>query len=73
MPSMSIFLYINVRPLITIPDKPEGSDIIAHPYWHRPSKDFAGPGPYPNYILTTISKLAATSTKPFPALAPNTS
>jgi hypothetical protein len=36
-------------------------------------KDFAGPGPYPTYVLTTISKLAATSTNPFPAIAPNTS
>jgi hypothetical protein len=29
-------------------------------------KDFAGPGPYPTYVLTTISKLAATSMNPFP-------
>jgi len=36
-------------------------------------KDFAGPGPYPTYVLQTISKLAATSTNPFPAVAPNTS
>jgi hypothetical protein len=36
-------------------------------------KDFAGPGPYPTYVLQTISKLAATSTNPYPALAPNTS
>jgi hypothetical protein len=36
-------------------------------------KDFAGPGPYPTYILQTISKLAATSANPFPAIAPNTS
>ena len=36
-------------------------------------KDFAGPGPYPTYVLQTISKLAATSTNPFPAIAPNTS
>jgi hypothetical protein len=35
-------------------------------------KDFAGPGPYPTYVLQTISKLAATSTNPFPAIAPNT-
>jgi hypothetical protein len=36
-------------------------------------KDFAGPGPYPTYVLQTISKLAATSTNPFPAIAPNSS
>jgi hypothetical protein len=36
-------------------------------------KDFAGPGPYPTYVLQTISKLAATSANPFPAIAPNTS
>lgn len=36
-------------------------------------KDFAGPGPYPTYILQTISKLAATSTNLFPAIAPNNS
>jgi hypothetical protein len=36
-------------------------------------KDFAGPGPYPTYVLQTISKLAATSTNPFPAVAPNNS
>jgi hypothetical protein len=36
-------------------------------------KDLAGPGPYPTYVLQTISKLAATSTNPFPAAAPNTS
>jgi hypothetical protein len=34
-------------------------------------KDFAGPGPYPTYVLQTISKLAATSTDPFPAIASN--
>ena len=33
-------------------------------------KDFAGPGPYPTYVLQTI---AATSTNPFPAVAPNNS
>jgi Cyclin, N-terminal domain len=32
-------------------------------------KDFAGPGPYPTYVLQTISKLAASSTNPFPAIA----
>jgi hypothetical protein len=32
-------------------------------------KDFAGPGPYPTYVLQTISKLAAKSTNPFPAIA----
>jgi hypothetical protein len=36
-------------------------------------KDFAGPGPYPTYVLQTISKLAASSTNPFPAIAPNSS
>jgi hypothetical protein len=36
-------------------------------------KDFAGPGPSPTYVLQTISKLAATSANPFPAIAPNTS
>ena len=36
-------------------------------------KDFAGPGPYPTYVLQTISKLAAISTNPFPAVAPNKS
>ena len=36
-------------------------------------KDFAGPGPYPTYVLQTISKLAATSTNPFPAIALNNS
>ena len=36
-------------------------------------KDFAGPGPSPTYVLQTISKLATTSTNPFPATAPNTS
>ena len=36
-------------------------------------KDFAGPGPYLTYILQTISKLAATSTNLFPAIAPNNS
>ena len=36
-------------------------------------KDFAGPGPYPTYVLQTISKLAATATDPFLAVAPNNS
>ena len=36
-------------------------------------KDFAGPGPYPTYVLQTISKLAATSSNPFPAIALNNS
>ena len=36
-------------------------------------KDFAGPGPYPMYVLQTISKLASTLTNTFPAIAPNTS
>ena len=35
--------------------------------------DFAGPGSCSTYALTTISKLAATSTIPFPAISPNTS
>ena len=34
-------------------------------------KDFAGLGPYPTYVLQTISKLAATSTDSFPAIAPS--
>jgi hypothetical protein len=34
-------------------------------------KDFAGPGPYPTYVLQTISKLAATFTDPFPVIASN--
>jgi hypothetical protein len=33
-------------------------------------KDFAGPGPYPTYVLQTISKLAATSTNPYPQPRP---
>ena len=36
-------------------------------------KDFAGPGPYPTYVLQTILKLTAISTNPFPAVAPNKS
>ena len=36
-------------------------------------KDFAGPGPYPTFVLQTISKLATTSTNPFPTVAPNNS
>ena len=36
-------------------------------------KDFAGPGPYPTYVLQTISKLAVTATDPFLAIAPNNS
>ena len=36
-------------------------------------KDFAGPGPYPTYVLQTISKLTAISTNPFPTVAPNKS
>jgi hypothetical protein len=36
-------------------------------------KDFAEPGPYPTYVLQTIPKLAATSTNPFPTIAPNIS
>jgi hypothetical protein len=56
---MSIFLFVNFRPLITIPAKLEGSDIVAHPYWHCPSKDFTGLGLYLNYILMVISKHAA--------------
>ena len=28
-------------------------------------KDFAGPGPYPTYVLQTVSRLATTSTNPF--------
>ena len=31
-------------------------------------KDFTGPRPYPTYVLQTISKLAMTSTNPFPAI-----
>ena len=36
-------------------------------------KDFAGPGPYPTYVLQTISKLSAPSTRPLPVVAPNNS
>ncbi|KIM74161.1 hypothetical protein PILCRDRAFT_828447 [Piloderma croceum F 1598] len=36
-------------------------------------KDFAGPGPYPIYVLQRVSKLAPTSTNPFPAIALNMS
>ena len=28
-------------------------------------KDFAGPGPYPTYVLQTVSRLATTFTNPF--------
>ena len=46
-------------------------------------KDFAGPGPYPTYVLQTVSRLATTSTNPslplslttqllLPASAPDT-
>ena len=34
---------------------------------------FAGPGLHPTYVLQTISKLAATATNPFLAIAPNNS
>ena len=36
-------------------------------------KDFAGPGPYPTYVLQTILKLAVTATDPVLAVAPNNS
>jgi hypothetical protein len=36
-------------------------------------KDFTGPESYPMYVLQMISKLATTSTNPFPAIAPNMS
>ena len=36
-------------------------------------KDFARPGPYPTYVLTTLSKLTATSTNPFPLATLTTS
>ena len=35
-------------------------------------KDFTGPGPYPTYVLQTISKLAATATTPSPLSPPVT-
>ena len=35
--------------------------------------DFAGPGLYPTYILTTILKLAAMPMNPFPIITPNMS
>jgi len=42
------------------------------PLQKETTKDFAGPEPYPNYILMMISKLAATSANPFPAITPMT-
>ena len=36
-------------------------------------KDFTGSGPYPTYVLQTISEPAATSANPFPAVALNNS